>query len=582
VIYCGPSRTLVMIMSARKLISPGKLAVREKFGGLFLSLVLVSILTACLFPASSVHAVHNFISDGNADAQDIAGDLSLIKVIVVLAEFPDAKHTVSRDELYQRIFVDVKAYYDEVSYGGLSIEGDVIGDWVMMPKPFQYYGDLFSFSGAIQQKRIELARDVIRGVDSKVDFRGYDRAIIIVPNMSIVGYALTENFGTNDGVTIKYCTVQREDQTSALFAHELGHTIGLPDLYDHVIREQLKSGNGAIYVGPWCLMSTTWGGSVHFCAYSKLSGNLIDPKRMEIVQRGMTEVVTLQPLEVKTEALQIVKIPLSNERYYLVEIRRKIGSDKLLPDEGMLITLVDNSIQGDGFLKVIDAQTETEALGDATFDIRPGKKNVFVDTDKNLAIIAVLIKDDAYLICVTTADKAEDVVKVSDLLSKAEFEISQADGAGFASPGAKLMLQQAHDKLTAATEALNLLKFTDVSQLSYDVANLTDQALAAEKSYAEVADALAKARSAISLAEKEGRTNGLNEAKILIHEAESVTENDVDYEKSLVLAIKAKKAAEASTKSTGLLISYWYCVVIAIAIVAGTLSIIFWRRKTRR
>jgi M6 family metalloprotease-like protein len=555
---------------------------REKFDGLFTSFVLASILIICLFHAFSVHALRNFESDVNAGAQGITQDSSSIKVIVILAEFPDAKHTIPRDDIYKRIFVDVKAYYDEVSYGRLSIEGDVIGDWVMMPKPFQYYGDLFSFSGAIQQKRIELARDVIRDVDSKVDFRGYDRAIIIVPNVSIVGYALTENFGTNDGATIKYCTVQREDQTSALFAHELGHTIGLPDLYDHVLRDQLKSGDGAIYVGPWCLMSTTWGGSVHFCAYSKLLGNLIDPKRMEIVQRGTTEVVTLQPLEVKTEALQIVKIPLSNERYYLVEIRRKIRLDKLLPDEGMLITLVDSSIQGDGFLKVIDAQTETKALGDATFDIRPGKNNVFADTDNNLAIIAILIKDDVYLICVTPVDKAEEVAKLSDLLNKAESEVSQADGAGFVSPSAKLLLQQAHEKLAAAHESLKLLKSTDVSQLSDDAVNLTDQAFAAERSHAELAEALAKARDAISLAEKEGRTNGLNEAKSLIAEATSALENGANYENSLVLAIKAKKAAETSIKSNGPLISYWYWIVIGIAIIAGTSSIIFWTRKTRR
>lgn len=555
-----------------------------KFGRLFLSLViLISTFVVCLKSVFPARALYNCVSDVNAGFHDIAADSSSIKVIVILAEFPDAKHTVSRDDLYKRIFVDVKAYYDEVSYGGLSIEGDMIQDWVVMPKSFEHYGNLFSFSGTVSQQRSELAIDVIREVDNKVNFRGYDRAIIIVPNVHLIGYALTENIGTNDGTTIKYCTVQQENQAAAVFAHELGHTIGLQDLYDHLLADRLKSGDAAaIYVGPWCLMSTNWGGPVHFCAYTKLSGNLIDLKRMKVVQRGTSEVVTLQPLELKTEALQIVKIPLSNQGYYLVEIRRKIGFDTSLPDEGMLITLVSGFIQGDGFLKVIDAQPETKTLVDATFDIRTDKKNIFVDSNNNLAVIALLINDSAYTICVTTADKSEEVGKLSDLLGKAGFRISQADGASFTSPGAKLLLQQAHDKLMAATDSLKLLKFNDVSQLSQAVVDLIDQAFATEKAYAEVTDALTKASDAILLAEKEGRTNGLNEAKGLIQEAKSILENGTNYEKSLVLAVKAEKAAEASTKPAGFLDTYWYLIVIVVAITAGIVYIILWMRKAKR
>jgi hypothetical protein len=53
-------------------------------------------------------------------------------VAVILVEFPDLKHSVSRDILYDRVFNKLNAYYTEVSYNQTWIIGEMTRDWIMM------------------------------------------------------------------------------------------------------------------------------------------------------------------------------------------------------------------------------------------------------------------------------------------------------------------------------------------------------------------------------------------------------------------------------------------------------------------
>jgi hypothetical protein len=126
------------------------------------------------------------------------------------------------------------------------------------------------------------------------------------------------------------------------------------------------------------------------------------------VSPGEDALVRLKPLESPVqEGFQALKVPLGDKLYYLVELRRLIGFDRDLPDEGMLVTLVNEKIpecmhHGDCYLRVVNAEPDKPDLRHATFDIRPGKKSAFLAADRDLIIALVAQEGDESVVRVTT------------------------------------------------------------------------------------------------------------------------------------------------------------------------------------
>ncbi|MEX1256626.1 MAG: M6 family metalloprotease domain-containing protein [Gemmatimonadota bacterium] len=126
-----------------------------------------------------------------------------------------------------------------------------------------------------------------------------------------------------------------------VFAHELGHALGLPDLYSTGAANGQISGSGI-----WDLMGTgAWGcGRVndaerpcHMGAWSKAALGWVD---VEEIGPGEDRVETLAPVEM---AGRVLKIPASDgsREYLLLENRQRIGSDVHLLEPGLLVWHID-------------------------------------------------------------------------------------------------------------------------------------------------------------------------------------------------------------------------------------------------
>ncbi len=122
-----------------------------------------------------------------------------------------------------------------------------------------------------------------------------------------------------------------------VFAHELGHGFGLPDLY-------ASSHAGA---GRWDLMATgSWGCSAtfepeqpcHMGAWSKAMLGWVGVQTLPFGSDMTT--VTLDPVE---RIARVVAIPTGDDsgEYFLLENRQRIGFDRSLPEPGLLIWHVD-------------------------------------------------------------------------------------------------------------------------------------------------------------------------------------------------------------------------------------------------
>src|SRR4030042_3251240 len=137
---------------------------------------------------------------------------SSLNIIVLLAEFKDAKHGQSPDEIYNRIFNNVAAYYKEASYGLLSLNFNTTRDWIKISRPFSSYGDLLNFNvaGNLWEQRGRLVTDVVAAADAEIDFKKYDRVMIVIPNVPLIDFAYGSTTPTKAGITVNYVTVGSE------------------------------------------------------------------------------------------------------------------------------------------------------------------------------------------------------------------------------------------------------------------------------------------------------------------------------------------------------------------------------------
>jgi len=276
-------------------------------------------------------------------------------------------------------------YYREVSYGQFSVTGLASG-WTTSTNTYASYEnpDGSQDAGTAQL----MLKDAIAQLDPVLDFSQFDNdgpdgvpnsgdddglvdALFFVHagageestgNANDIwshAWAVSGGVLTDDGVYVYRYSVEPEEMTDGslmtmgVFAHEYGHVLGLPDLYD---TDYSSSG-----IGEWGLMSAgSWShrdgdraGScpTHMTAWCKSQMGWLTPT----VINSETLNVVVTPVETGAVAYKVYRLgQTGGDEYFLVENRRTLGFDEglmrraytfdLPSPEGLLITHVDESV----------------------------------------------------------------------------------------------------------------------------------------------------------------------------------------------------------------------------------------------
>ena len=291
------------------------------------------------------------------------------RVIVVLVEFPDKKHSVSIETIRQIVFSGLNDFYQEASYGLMSVNGDITSEWYQTQTPLSKL-DLQEWTYSENDMKL-FEKEAIESADKEVNYRQYDFVILVAAGEvwphAACHLAVLANDGTLRGIVVN------EDSPVGTYAHELGHVLpsnyeprqgcGLPDLYSYEASEKGRDPN--IFVGPWDIMGAS-NLPRRFSAWSLMELGWITP---EIINVGASVAlpIAVQPIEGES-GTRVLVLPLSETISYVVEVRRQIGSDKNLPSEGVLVYLVDLSKEnGYGPVRVVDSHPETSTLDDAPY-----------------------------------------------------------------------------------------------------------------------------------------------------------------------------------------------------------------------
>ena len=295
-------------------------------------------------------------------------------VPVLLGKYSDVSDTYFSATDYQNLLFDQNSagtmteYYSEISYGNFLLDGETRG----------WYQSSFTQSDAVNQVKSYVSNiaaladadfnyglydnDGPDNIPNSGDDDGFVDGLVVVYPGCLDGdnnlWAHQSSLGssqyiTNDlapnGQNIIVDTYMVCPELSAgqgqtcntdlifqmgTFAHEFGHVLGLPDLYDRDSNDGDSEG-----IGEWCLMaSANWLGNngdtpAHMSAWCKIEMGWIAPTIASSYETG----IPIAQLATSPTAIKIWEDDYRSSRYFLIENRQKTGFDTGLNGEGLLI-----------------------------------------------------------------------------------------------------------------------------------------------------------------------------------------------------------------------------------------------------
>lgn len=329
-----------------------------------------------------------------------------VNVIVIPVDFPDQVGIGSPDAYVNKINISMSEYWREVSYGKIFVKLYTISRWVRLDRLYTFYGEDMD---SIDLNTCRLIIDAIRAADPLVDFRKHDYIILMHSGKDQAYthekrdiYSLSAFCGhipTGEKTIINYVAVVSYLDPLGVWAHEFGHLLGLPDLYDTSSR-----GEHDKFLGPWDLMAEgSWNGPLGspgsvpstLTSWSRMELGWISDNDVLIVEERSKTRIALKPLH-KSEGVKVVKIPTDNPRiYYLIEARERTGYDRYLPSEGVLILYVDeNKDSGQGIVRVIPPPNGS--LYQATYDVG----SIFQDKCLHLMVRVDEVGAEGYILTI--------------------------------------------------------------------------------------------------------------------------------------------------------------------------------------
>jgi M6 family metalloprotease-like protein len=302
----------------------------------------------------------------------------VLRVPVIPVRYSDVAEPFPVSLLQQRLFgagsgdtVSYSQYWNEVSGGLLRVEGQVM-PWIKLNRPANHYLASQQYGWSQFGRMGELWTEVVRAAERSLDLGAFDND----------GPDGVPNSGDDDGyvdfVVILYATDCHKDwragsiwphrgamqpiltrQTSksggrlkmtdylilpvmepgtcnplhlGVLAHETGHALGLPDLYDY---DGTSQG-----VGGWDLMAlgsqSAPHSPAHVGAWVKEQFGWV---QVDWLKRDVDGLV-IPPVGSHRKVFRY-DLPGPRGEYLLLENRQQVGSDKALPGRGLLVWRVD-------------------------------------------------------------------------------------------------------------------------------------------------------------------------------------------------------------------------------------------------
>jgi len=292
-------------------------------------------------------------------------------ILAIMVEFNDITFDLVPDypdslahnkEYFERLFLHLTSFYADASHENYVLTEDNYTVWdniITLTQSMGYYGD-----NDLQIERIcEFTQETIQLIDDQIDFNNYDAIILIhagageeadgnetnedelistfLSRRSLQAGLDPENddfpgIETNDGIYLTEFVIIPETEWQpdsvpnvdtiygifGVIAHQFGHQIGLPTLFDN------NKDNGRSYgIGGFGVMGTgVWNANGFVpplpCAWSRYYLGWEDDNMVEI-NSSYENLSLVFPMAGDEETPKLYKINISEDEYFLIENRQQ-------------------------------------------------------------------------------------------------------------------------------------------------------------------------------------------------------------------------------------------------------------------
>ena len=293
------------------------------------------------------------------------GDFNVLAVLVRFSDHSSTTPSVYFDSLmFDTAGITVRDYYDDISYGQVDLVTldlpSSLG-WITAPQTYDYYVNNENGTGSYPQNCQKMVEDIVDLIDPSVDFSVYDNdnngfvdVMVVIHSGQGAEYTSdstdvwSHSWGiiprmTGEGVYVSSYTIQPEylvtpgDMTIGVFAHELGHAFGLPDLYDTDYSSAGIGKYGIMSFGSWLGPGNNGGMPAQPSAWSRIELGFASP----VTVSTNIDSQAIQDVKTSGEIYRLWTSGSVGNEYFLVENRQKTGYDQYLPGDGLFIWHID-------------------------------------------------------------------------------------------------------------------------------------------------------------------------------------------------------------------------------------------------
>jgi hypothetical protein len=314
----------------------------------------------------------------------------------VLTQFPEYPHLASRSQISRIFFGTVGHYFSEVSYGKLSLSGNVT-DWITLPRVYQEYASRNQFDSE------QVARDAFFAASHIYNLTSFDAFILVLsfyPSGTVDYVVLKEPIITATGIAHAF-SILEEDSDWTGYARATALSIGLWRVSSRI------NGLGSLDIAAQ--------GSGDMSAWSKLYLGWINGSQVLTYKVAPTRVIfRIDVIEQLSAGYYAASIETGVGQYFL-EARSPVGYDQLNAAEKGIAVL---------FIPEGNASISLGALL-VPYSV---SKSVFLDLASDLSFIALNETSSGYTVLIGNVQDGRDAQRTLYLISQADSSIQGAEG----------------------------------------------------------------------------------------------------------------------------------------------------------
>ena len=281
-----------------------------------------------------------------------------VRVPVIFVDFPDSRAAARTPRSAWTELSPAQDFLRDVSYGRMEVIFEPLLRWVHLSRPAEDYGITRSASPSTGTLT-DYVREAVERADRRIDFTGVSSVLVVVNrettaidySPALVVTSPVEGISTHEGSVITSGAALGADTWSTwgwrVIPHELGHALGLVDLYDGSRSDYVRLHR---FVGTWDLMGDPLSGTPEYLAWNRwLLGWIRDSQIRCLIGTRLDATVTLTAIE-RRQGMKAAVVRLSPTRALVMESRRVLGHDTASTyshdgvDEGVLVYVVDTAI----------------------------------------------------------------------------------------------------------------------------------------------------------------------------------------------------------------------------------------------